>query len=176
MAKLTFFKNTHYCFPFPFPIPSINKTIFDTTKQVTFNKSIKYYLDTDQSDVNKLFGFSYGFHHYQSDRIGFRYNPLMDVVEIVLYSYVQGKRIPTIHLVNLNYLDKEFETFAICLHVETYDTCRKVQITLWDKDNHATTITKMFPHTKKFFQYTLGGYFGGNRKAPQKITINVKNK
>jgi len=85
-------KGRHYASPFIWPSIYLksNPNIINVSKIVTFDKSVKYDIDTDQSDINKLFGISYGHHHYQSDRIGWRYVPEKDSVELLLYSYELG--------------------------------------------------------------------------------------
>lgn len=93
----------HYCTPFP--IPKLGD--LEVEQYISFDDSCKYNLKTkDQADINKLFGLSYGWHHYNSDRIGWRYLVEEDVFEILTYSYINGVRIPSISLGKVKANDK----------------------------------------------------------------------
>lgn len=131
---------------------------------VVFTESCRYELNNgDQNDVNKLFGFGYGWHHTDSDRIGWRYNPKTDKIEIVAYCYSNGKRLPTKPLMEI---EIEKEVF-LKLEVFIYRKWRSVGFTA---NNHY--IGKGMPTKSTKFKYSLGTYFGGNRRAPHKIIIN----
>jgi hypothetical protein len=63
-------------------------------KRVKFDKSAQYQLNNvDQFDINKLFGISYGFHHKNSARFGWRWSTRMEKIEILAYVYRDGKRV-----------------------------------------------------------------------------------
>ena len=47
--------------------------------EVSFTESCRYNVGKDQSDINKLFGFSVGMHHKNSVRVGWRYVPSADL-------------------------------------------------------------------------------------------------
>ena len=186
------FKGCHYGFPFPFP-KCLKK--FETTKSkitgkpiyydehiIKFDDTIIYGLpDEDQMDVNKLFGFSYGFHHTNSDRIGFRYVPGKGV-EIVLYSYCNGKRESTKHIAYVE-IGKRYN---VSFSVELYNKERCIIPCVMDADNYNATpeiysfyIYDNGESAKTKLRYSLGLYFGGNRRAPHIITIydeQIKNK
>ena len=92
---MLFLKNFHYCLPYTFPWMWFRKRdSMNITMDVKFDDSIVYDLGEDQMDVNKLLGFAYGFHHINSDRIGFRYNIDMKKVELVYYGPLARKPIP----------------------------------------------------------------------------------
>jgi hypothetical protein len=164
---MIFRKCRHYCSPFPFPKFYKVGDNFHESISVRFNESIRYDLGEDQSDVNKLFGYSYGWHHDQSDRIGFRYVPATRNVEIVLYSYSEGKRLKTEHLCN-------FEigvTYQIDFGITIVDNLRSVQVVIFDQTHKVCEASLKRTYKVSKYGYTLGGYFGGNRRAPHKITI-----
>lgn len=173
---MIFKEGHHFCTPFPWPLfyTIEHGRNYITEGYFTFDDSIRYNIGVDQTDVNKLFGYSWGCHHKNSDRIGFRYNPFLDNVEIVLYSYVNGKRMPTTHIANIEIGKK----VKIGLHIKLgswatvskYGISRYINVTV-DED---VTLTKEYECEDASFGYTLGGYFGGNRRAPHKITINQK--
>ena len=156
-------KGNHYCSPFPVPkiilLGNMEKELY-----VSFDDSCKYvFNDVDQYDINKLFGFSYGNHHYNSDRIGWRYLPTEDVFELLTYSYVDGVRIQPISLGKV----KSNEKFRV--RIKTSIKSDKRTVTFELNDN---TITKSYKVSKVWIKYTLGLYFGGNKTSPHKMTVN----
>ena len=135
---------------------------------VTFDESCKYNLKSkDQADINKLFGLSYGWHHYNSDRIGWRYLVEEDVFEILTYSYVNGVRIPSILL---GYV-KANEKFRAKVRTTIKNGKRFVVFELNDR-----CVAKEYKVSKVWIKYTLGLYFGGNRTAPHDMKVNYYNK
>lgn len=188
-------KGRHYGSPFPFPHclrrhkVNIGKTtennedrlLYYDTKWLSFDDTIKYNIGKeDQADVNKLFGFSYGYHHNNSDRIGFRYDLTTSKVQLVLYSYSDGNRLPTmiIDSVDVN------EQFAISLLVqltatERTITCKLVHINDNEEEKQEKTFKINIADTtsmKKKIKYSLGLYFGGNQVAPRTINIHEYSK
>lgn len=195
-------KGRHYGTPFPFPkclskfklnlgTTKIDKEtnegqsrkIYWDTKWLSFDDTIRYDLgEEDQADVNKLFGFSYGYHHKNSDRIGFRYNIQKSNVELILYSYANGKRLPSIVIgdIEIN------EPFTVSLRVELQDDKRIINTKIVPMRPDASreyenlkTYSTTIDDTKsknKFFKYSLGLYFGGNRTAPHNILIHEYEK
>lgn len=186
------FKGCHYGFPFPFP-KCLNRFVqeiqtSENPKQIYFDEHIVEFDDSiiyelpgdDQMDVNKLFGFSYGWHHTNSDRIGFRYIPDKGV-EIVLYSYCNGKRESTKHIAYI----KTGEKYSISLSVDLEDNVRRVIPIVHNRGSNDEFEFNTFyindggKSLKTKIRYTLGIYFGGNRRAPHTITIydeQIKNK
>lgn len=61
---------------------------------VCFTDSCRYHTEDVQlrEQINKLFGFGSIFHHRKSFRIGWRYNPNKDLIELYEYFYVKGER------------------------------------------------------------------------------------
>ena len=55
-------------------------------------QSERHFATDDHLDVNKLFGMSYGFHHKNSARFGWRWDLEKNLVEILGYTYVNGVR------------------------------------------------------------------------------------
>jgi len=159
----------HYGSPFPFPKFYCCKDEYRDSRIYRFDDTICYDIDVDQSDVNKLFGYSYGFHQNQSDRIGFRYNIDLNKVEIVLYSYELGVRIATKHIAYINIGDDVRIELSVKIINETQ---REVKVTVenvFTKQVEGLSLT--LKYKKKCFGYTLGLYFGGNRTAPHDIII-----
>lgn len=174
--KLNFYKGLHYGLPLGNIRPKLNKWQHVLDVAIKFDDSIRYDLGKDQNDVNKLLGVSYGLnHHYQSDRVGFRYSKDQDKVELVLYSYILGKRVPT-RSIGFYEINKEY---YITLYVSVSDNKRKVLVTVndnevtWIPEENLTEFATEFCHEPKKLSWITLPYFGGNRRAPHKITIDI---
>lgn len=166
--KIKIGKGHHYPWLIPIAFPfwvkrkktTIRKAKFMFTKSCMFDLK-----DEDQWDVNKLFGFSIGYHHKTSFRFGWR--PLLEenMIEIVGYEYHDGIRQKTIpvHKVKLN----EWHEYTI-----TYDPIHQIVHYLISAGGFK--YNKIILMKKWGLGYTLGIYFGGNEKAPQDIIIHKK--
>jgi len=170
--KLKIPKNKRRPFPyFGFFIPILIKKdkSFTITKQFMFTESTMYYFDDeDQHDVNKLFGFSFGWHHNDSVRFGWRPNEDLSRMEIVGYEYLDKLRIPTIPIcdVRLNRWYKyELKYNASSSQIEYSVSNDEMKFGMV----HPITLKKKFN-----WGYKLDLYFGGNKKAPHNITIYKK--
>jgi len=163
-------KNTRIPFPFIdflLPIFIRKSKSFSIIKEFNFSDSAIYHFDDDdQWDVNKLFGFSIGFHHDNSYRFGWRPNKDLTKIEIVGYEYIDKIRVPTIPIweVELNKWYKyELKYNAVLGQIEYLVT----------GNNEYRGI--VHPITIKLnWGYKLFLYFGGNKKAPHDITIYKK--
>jgi hypothetical protein len=178
-------KGNHYPFPrFAIGLPKwVNKHKPTTmTRCYWFTESCLYDLkDEDQGDVNKLFGFSIGYHHKTSFRFGWRADLKTSTIEIVGYEYHDKIRQTTIHICDValrkpvyftliyspkgrtNYLVFQDNTFYTKYMVIENQVPNYVQATV----NNTVNIKK-----KWGLGYTLGLYFGGNETAPQDIIIH----
>jgi hypothetical protein len=173
MVKLRILKNMRKPFPFfIFPVPVFiwKKKSFEIIKNFNFDNSAIYHFDdADQADVNKLFGFSIGYHHNNSFRFGWR--PTVDLlkIEIVGYEYHDKIRISTIHIVNVE-VNKWYK------YVMAYNAdLNLVEYSVIDENNLGTEISSSIELQKNLsWGYKLGLYFGGNKKAPHNITIYKK--
>lgn len=169
MKKIVIQKGKHYPFPyFPIPLPFwVKKQTINIRKaKFMFTDSCMFDLvDEDQWDVNKLFGFSIG-HHKKctSFRFGWRPKLLENKIEIVAYEYHDGIRQATkiIGMVDLNTWYK-CVVFYIPYHQQTRYIFGDLSLT-----------TNFNLNKKSGLGYTLGIYFGGNERAPQKIIILKK--
>lgn len=163
-------KYRHYGTPFPFPHFFGCKTnrFFDS-KSIQFDDTIKYNIGEDQLDVNKLFGFSYGLHHVDSDRIGFRYIIETNNVELVLYSYEKGTRLKTHSLCKVEIGEK----VSISLYVGLNEDGKREGRVKIVSETRGVIVDETFIREVKnpWIKYTLGLYFGGNRRAPHTINI-----
>jgi hypothetical protein len=113
--------------------------------------------------VNKLFGVSFGFHHKNSVRFGWKANDTSNIITIYSYCYIDGKRI----------IERMCEVYP--------NLCYRYRITFGD---HKTTfeilkcasgdvICRLVQDSIKqsWFSYRLFPYFGGKSVAPKEITI-----
>jgi len=145
-------KNTHA--PLRLPKLLINPKVLEYN--VTFTDSCRYDIGEDQTDINKLFGIGYfPFHHWNSVRIGWAYNPTTDKIDISAYWYEKGQR-------------KWQETVRKNIGEEINF---KIEI---GKHNHYISINNSYatiPLPGQRLGYLLRPYFGGNRKAPHDIEI-----
>lgn len=123
--------------------------------------------DEDQHDVNKLFGFSIGYHHRTSFRFGWR--PILEEgkIEIVAYEYHDNVRQPTMSICKIH-PNKWYEFIII------YNR-PKARSYYFVEDEGFTNLVRL-KGRKSGLGYTLGIYFGGNEKAPQDIIIYKKPK
>jgi len=122
--------------------------------------------DEDQHDVNKLFGFSIGWHHKTSFRFGWR--PILETgqIEIVCYEYHNGVRQLTkpIRKIEIN-SSYQFE-------LSYHPLEQKTEYTILNTKKLINLFEKPYLKKKSGLGYTLNLYFGGNEKAPQDIVIH----
>ena len=138
---------------------------------VMFDRTSQYYHgNIDQYDINKLFGLSFGHHHKNSVRFGWRsLGNLTSSIEILAYCYVDGKRMT----------DDESAIFVAMVDANEFYTYR---INVCEKDFTLTIFNKGQVSGKveithrgiPFWGYHLYPYFGGNRKAPHDINIHFR--
>lgn len=138
--------------------------------KVRFSRSCIYETNkpSNQKDINKLFGLSYGMHHTNSARFGWR-STKSGEIEILAYVYRDGERInewdESIYIdriePNKDYIfditvADGFYTFII----KSEDSSEILSATLIEAG-------KLFP-----LGYFLNPYFGGDETAP--YTMNIK--
>lgn len=142
-----------------------NRRLFNW--QVQFTESCRYNLQSeDQYDTNKLCGIGYlPGHHRHSARFGWRYWNEKCWIELSAYCYVDGRRI----IQHIGFLEIG-KQYRITLQVtrrsyvfgaEELGKCKMLGNVVIDHN-----------HNKKF-AYRLGPFFGGNRRAPADIIIQL---
>ena len=112
-----------------------------------------------QTDINKLFGISFGYHHTNSARIGWRYVPKFDKIELTTYCYVDGERIKEKSL--------GFIEFGKTYLVQILSTTDLVRFVL---DGSVRAEEKV---SSVGISYPLSLYFGGNCTAPHNMYIDL---
>jgi hypothetical protein len=136
--------------------------------KVKFTDSCRYDLQSpDQLDTNKLCGVGYfpGFHHVDSARFGWRYNTATGLIELLAYCYVDKQRV--IKPIANCEIGKEYE-------IKLYTGDNLYSLSAWDIKGEKFTgyVSVKYSHRKKL-QYGLWPFFGGNRKAPHEIKIQL---
>ena len=160
----TIFKGFHNIIGrFFVPILYLNKSK-TVEKQFVFSESCRY--DSDEiTCTHKLFGISFGWHHKNSARFGWKYNELSGRIIPSAYIYKNGVR----------YIYECFEEVNIG-QIYTY------KITTTDYNKISFTITRNLDNKiigtydvelseLPRWGYKLYPYFGGDPKAPHKVKI-----
>jgi hypothetical protein len=123
--------------------------------------------DTDDFDINKLCGFSHGYHHHNSVRFGWLPS-LKEPGKIELYRYVynHGKRIPDyIPIATVN--TKEWydgELVASKLYKQALFVVKKDGLGI-------TSASTAYETPAVTWGYALDPYFGGDYTAPHDMGI-----
>lgn len=152
-------RGTHYARPLNLfdKLFSVGKCSADAI--VKFGESCRYDIGKDQTDINKLFGISFGYHHTNSARIGWRYVPKFDKIELTTYCYVNGERIKEKSL--------GFVEFGKTYSVQILSTTDLVRFVL---DGSVRAEEKV---PSSGISYPLSLYFGGNYYAPHNMYIDL---
>lgn len=144
------------------------------SKEVVFSESCLYDpldLGSDASDINKLFGFSYGLTSYDSIRVGWRSKG--EYIELLAYLHVGGKR----------YTEpkKRYAIFEVPVDpmVPVYcsisvDPSTKTFVITAEQGSYFGACVGNYPFknvTNGWYQFP---YFGGNRTAPTTMQITLK--
>lgn len=138
------------------------KERFSIKKNVVFTDSCRYDLKgKDQKDWNKLFGFCLGINgiHKNSARCVWRYKPEADKIEIAAYYYIGGNR--------------------ICRRLTTVKINQLINLKIVRAGRSVFFFADGFMVDDDVIGYDkpawgCGLYFGGNRRAPQNITIKIQ--
>lgn len=160
-------KNQHYALPLQLLRKASQVSIVSERKMsaiVSFDESCRYGIGKDQSDINKLFGFSLGMHHTNSIRVGWRW--FCDELQLCTYIYEKGVRL-------------QEKVLCTCDFHKEY----KIDVKLWIVDNEyfacffvdgsPVVSQKIATKVKKYVSYPLSLYFGGNCTAPHDMRIEM---
>lgn len=158
-------KGHHYSDGFLYKIFNFFHKSDRIRKIVNFNENSKYIDETlDKFDVNKLFGFSNGYHHKNSYRFG--WNCLDGKIHIYAYSYINSiRQIDEICSINTN------QEYKFIIKVNK----NKVIFSVINDKFILTQIVQTMEKLPKnnIIKYTLWPYFGGNKIAPKNILIEL---
>lgn len=137
--------------------------------RVYFFKNCVYKLTENYDQINKLYGFSEGFHHWNSARIGWR---CMDGenIELLAYCYIDGHRIikPMIKC--------KPESWVFC-NIQSKNSKYVLKALIPNKQSITVSIDKpkklSIYSLFKLFIYKLYSYFGGKVAAPQDMNLYI---
>lgn len=174
--KKTILKNTHYAIGLPAffsPMGCMLKGNDHVVgRRVKFDANCAYDLqDEDQKDWNKIFGVCFGITgiHKNSLRFGWRYNTETRKIELCTIVYREDFAEPerlelSGHDIDLNQwvrLELSFIVSVACVYYMF-------------KVNDTTVHSGAMPMPEALMYFGCGFYFGGNRKAPHKMTLNIE--
>lgn len=137
------------------------------SKRAYFTTSCLYRLNENYDQVNKLFGFSEGYHHWNSARIGWRCVDGVNI-ELLAYCYIDGERIIK------PLLACKPNTWVFC-NIQNQDS-RYIFKAFNSKEKLASVVVeknskRSFYSFFKLFIYNLYPYFGGKISAPRDMNI-----
>lgn len=138
-----------------------NKKIYD--RKVSFNKECWWDKprNNDDYDINKLCGFSYGFHQNNSLRIGW-VPDFKNKNEIILFAYWYNDSSKHFKFITSVPIETEFDVEIVCGKKKAYFRVNKKIVSIDYKK----------PKCK--FGYNLYPYFGGNSTAPNDMHIRIR--
>lgn len=166
-------KNRHYSIRINRPFPSEFKFAIAPSRTLRFTtifaEGCKYESENSDvtGDINKLYGINFGINwHRDSVRIGWRYNANLKVIELYLYSYVNGKR-EFSHLVNV-------QTYE-AIHITMFHVRKVNKVVVEVKTEDGSWTTDAVKGIKdSWIKFKLFPYFGGNMPAPNDMKILIK--
>lgn len=126
-----------------------------------FDNSAIYNLNnTNQGDINKLYGFTYELNpHINSARFGWNYDIASQKIRIYAYTYINKVR--SFHLITSIELNREYE-YSILLSNRGYSFI--IDNKIYEVQAERVVGTAWY----------LYSYFGGDETAPHDITIRIK--
>lgn len=168
--KYTIKKGNHYSSP-----PHI-RFHFGITKlkfKFKFSSDCIYPInDTDDYDINKVYGFSQTLHHQNSIRLGWT-SSISQTGRIDLYKYIynNGKRIPDYTPITTIDVEKWYEAT-----IEIDELFKIAIFSIRDVETGfiICTASTRYECPKFKWGYYLGFYFGGDHVAEQDMTISVE--
>lgn len=157
---------------------ALNLVIFSSIAQqemtldsirVCFSDSCAYKLTENYDQINKLYGFAEGFHHWNSARIGWRCVDGVNI-ELMAYAYTNGKRISKPML-----KCKTGEWIFCCIQKKQGKYVFKALCPTRDSITVSIDMDKKwsFYSLFKLFTYKLYPYFGGKISAPNDMDISI---
>ncbi len=153
--------------------PHLPKLYFGIKKKfvitVCFKEGCEYrFQGEDSSDVNKLFGVSFGQHHKNSIRIGWNSDG-SGLIKLFYYAYENGYR-------SWSYIGtcKQHESQAIVLELDFNSNSVFITNSTTGSIDSIRTKSIDYKYPAYWIGYYLFPYFGGNRTAPTDVYIQLK--
>lgn len=170
----TILKGFHYSF---FRWPKFHRNIESLSFTAKFDPSCFCKLEgEDSADINKLYGVSFGYHHRNSFRIGWNSDGSHIDIYAYWYNHKERKYFPLGSFSNTGQISGNInfdimfhrDLNAIDLIADCDDTRGMKMKTVYKK------IQFDFTGAPKW-SYFLFPYFGGNKKAPHTMKININS-
>lgn len=173
MKTYTIEKNNHEPSPVWYYVTLGNSIQFfkkKMFKKFKFDKSCAYDLKSiDQFDINKLFGWSQGYHETNSARFGWTWNLTKKKMEIHAYCHVKGKPPRVEEFI----CDVDLDVWYIGeIWVDNGNYYFRV---LTEDRSEILGYTSIESNYKVNIGYLLKPFFGGNQPAPQDMKIYLDN-
>ena len=146
----------------------ITGTTHVVSRRIKFNTNCAYDLQSeDQYDWNKLFGVCFGLTgiHKNSLRFGWRYNKDTHNIELCTIVYREDSSVERKHIEDIAL--NQWGEFELTFRVEPYYVMYNFVI------NGRTVLFGAMPTPPAMTFWGCGLYFGGNRRAPHRITVNI---
>jgi hypothetical protein len=136
-------------------------------RKVLFTNNCLYNINESQLNINKLFGFSLLYHHWESARFGWR---AMDgKIELLAYIYNNRKRIN----------EWDYDILLARVDIDTlYNLSLEIknnnyQFKIFDEFGQLISIREYPCKSNMKFGYLLNPYFGGKVSAPHDMEIQM---
>lgn len=152
----------------PFPIP-FKLALHSGALRFTamFGEGCDKTYTANWDSINKLYGVSYGVDpHYRSVRVGWRYNPIKEEIELFVYAYSKGIRQAPKYL------------FSVQLHEEAHFTMFRTKnniVVVEGRPEGGKVVTEAVAGIDKpAIAFKLWPYFGGKYPAPKSMKIFIR--
>jgi len=136
-----------------------------------FDSNCKYFFGNENdSDINKLFGISLGYHMKNSIRLGWRWNIYKKQFEILPYAHINGVRMP-------EYEGKIYNVLSTINSNELAECTIKINKYSYDIEIKTCTSIDFVSIPKPYLPrigYYLWPYFGGNEVTPHNMNIYIE--
>lgn len=138
----------------------LHSGIRDLSFHFIFHKNCWYdYKDDNSWDINKLYGYSLGYHKKNSIRIGWRPDfYIKNKIDLFVFTHNDG-------VISFDEIGSVWTDKMNYIKISNYKTIYKVYF------NGEEKWSGIFNHCR--FGYMLYPYFGGNNKAPQTMEIEI---
>lgn len=148
----------------------LNRIIYNQLKNISYNVTFSdnciYSLTENYDQINKLFGVSETFHHWNSARIGWRCVD-GENIELLAYCYVNKKRV---YKKLINCKPNNLINCNIQTNRDNYVLSAKTN----DGDKNICYIPRVKFKLYSIFMYKLYPYFGGIISSPHDMNIKLE--
>lgn len=144
----------------------IHKALSNMSYKVFFFNNCAYKLTENFDQINKLFGTSGVYHHWNSARVGWRCIDYENI-ELFAYCYVNGRRIYK------KIATCKTETDIIC-NIKTNKDQYVFNVVAGEKINETCCVQRSRFKISNIFMYKLYPYFGGQVPSPKFMKLHLE--